>query len=102
MGVSVQMKKGSAVVTYSSADEAQNAVSSLNKSTIDGNERFIDVKIDKKSLPPKAGMKRSRGADSDEGSPKVLVRGFDFDTTDEQLEAHMGKVGTIEETHWVS
>merc|ERR1719262_2029131 len=95
------MKRGNAVVTYSSADQASSAVSSLNKTTISGNSRFIDVKIDKKSLPPKTGMKRSFD-DGQGGSPKVLVRGFDFDTTDEQLSAHMGKVGGIQEIHWVS
>lgn len=100
--VSVQMKKGNAVVTYSSAEEASSAVSDLNKSTIAGNDRFIEVKIDKKSLPPKAGAgKRPRDGD-DDGSPKVLVRGFDFDTTEEQLQAHMGKVGSIEGIYWVS
>merc|ERR1712187_162913 len=99
--VKVEMKKGNAVVTYSSADEAKEAVSSLNKSTIDGNSRFIDVKIDKKSLPPKPGMKR-KGVDGEGGSTRVLVRGFDFETTDEQLESHMSSAGTISEIHWVS
>lgn len=99
--VSVQMNNGSAVVTYSSADDATGAVSNLNKSTIAGNSRFIDVKIDKKSLPPKVGMKRSYD-EGQGGSPRVFVRGFDFDTTDEQLGAHMGQVGPIQEIHWVS
>merc|ERR1719215_54192 len=101
--VSVEMKKGSAVVTYSSGMEAQKAVSQLNKSTVAGNSRFIDVQLDKKSMPPTAGMKRSFGDSSwEEGSPKVFVKGFDFDTTDEQLWEHMGKVGTVTEVHWVS
>lgn len=101
---SCDMKKGSAVVTYATAAQAQKAVTSLNKSTVAGNSRFIDVQIDKKSLPPvagKGGTKRSFGGD-DEGSPKVLVSGFDFDTTDEQLWEHLGSVGTITEVHWVS
>jgi len=102
--VSIDMKKGSAVVTYTTAAQAQAAVSSLNKSTVPGNSRFIDVQLDKKSLPESANMKRSFGGESnwEGGSPKVLVRGFDFDTTDEQLWAHMGKVGTVAEVHWVS
>merc|ERR1719473_1390479 len=94
--VSVQMKKGSAVVTYSSDDEAAAAVSDLNKSTIEGNSRFIDVQLDKKSMPPKPGMKRSFGGDGGEGgggTKKVFVRGFDFGTTDEMFESHMGQVG---------
>jgi len=101
---SVEMKKGSAVVTYSSTAAAQKAVSSLNKSVIAGNSRFIDVQLDKKSMPPGAGVKRSFEGDSnwEGGSPKVLVSGFDFDTDDEQLWAHMRTVGTVEEVHWVS
>jgi cold shock CspA family protein len=35
--------KGSAEVTYSSADEAAVAIDQLQKTTIDGNSRFIDV-----------------------------------------------------------
>jgi hypothetical protein len=104
---SVDMKSGKAVVHYSSPDEADYAVSSLNKSTIAGNSRFITVGIDKKSLPPKPGMKRSfdEGPGGGGGSPtcpKVFVSGFDFGTSDEQLGAHMGKVGVIQELHWVN
>mmetsp|Transcript_88875 Transcript_88875/g.153944 ORF Transcript_88875/g.153944 Transcript_88875/m.153944 type:complete len:292 (+) Transcript_88875:67-942(+) len=96
--VSVQMQKGSAVVTFASAEEANYAVSTLDKSTIAGNSRFIDVQIDKKSLPPKAGDKR--GYEGGGSSTKVLVKGFDFDTTDEQFQSHMSQVGTIEEIFW--
>jgi len=100
---SVEMKKGSAVVCYASAAEAQEAVSSLNKSTISGNSRFIDVQLDKKSMPPRPGMKRDREeGDGWEGSPKVLVNGFDFETSDEDLRAHMSTVGTVEELFWLS
>jgi len=96
---SVDMGKGSAVVTFASAAEANAAVANLNKSTIDGNTRFIDVSIDKKSLPPRAGVKRSAG---DSSGSTVFVRGFDFGTTDEQLEAHMSSVGTPENVKWVT
>jgi len=103
---SIEMKRGSAVVTFSTAAEAQHSVSSLNKSTIPGNSRYIFVQLDKKSLPPwaGAGTKRSFGGDSNSegGSKKVLIRGFDFETTDEQIWEHMGKVGTVLEIYWVS
>jgi len=104
----VAMQKGSAVVTFSSFDEAQTAVEALNKSTIDGNSRFIDVSIDKKSLPPKPGMTGVKRTASQaltgqpEDSCRVFVRGFDFDTSDEQLEGHMGSVGAIEQVKWVT
>jgi len=105
----IAMKQGSAVVNFSSPDEAQSAVDALNKSTIDGNSRFIDVSIDKKSLPAKpgmgAGVKRKAG-EFLEGQPgdscRVFVRGFDFGTSDEQFEGHMGSVGSIEQVKWVT
>lgn len=98
--ISVALKKGNAVVKFSSPDEAKAAVESLNKSTIEGNSRFIDVKLDKKSLPPKAGTKRPKNSADD--SCKVFVRGFDFDTTDEAFEAHVSGVGTIEDVNWIT
>merc|ERR1712023_156542 len=36
------------------------------------------------------------------GSCRVFVYGFDFGTTDEQLEAHMGQAGAIHAVHWVN
>mmetsp|Transcript_92962 Transcript_92962/g.161565 ORF Transcript_92962/g.161565 Transcript_92962/m.161565 type:complete len:117 (-) Transcript_92962:58-408(-) len=36
------------------------------------------------------------------GSVRVLVMGFDFGTTDEMMEAHMGQAGPIHTMHWVS
>merc|ERR1711957_507870 len=35
-----------AVLTYCSAEEAEKAVSSLNRTVIEGNHRYIDVKLD--------------------------------------------------------
>jgi len=93
--LSVAMQKGSAVVTYATPAEAQLAVSSLNKSTVPGNTRFIDVQLDKKSMPPNS-------ADKGGGSPKVHVKGFDFGTTDEQFMAHMSQVGAVVDVKWVS
>lgn len=98
---SVAMSKGSAVVTFASSDEANAAVESLNKSTIEGNSRYLDVTLDKKSLPAKSGMKRSASGGVG-GGCRVFVRGFDFGTTDEQFEAHMGSVGAIEQVRWVT
>merc|ERR1711957_285788 len=36
------------------------------------------------------------------GSGRVFVRGFDFGTTDEQLEEHCGTVGKIVSVHWAT
>lgn len=53
-----------------------------------------------------AGLaKKRRGNHKDEdpvGSGRVFVRGFDFGTTDEQFEGHMGAVGEIHACHWVT
>merc|ERR1712151_251818 len=41
-------------------------------------------------------------SDDPAGSGRVFVRGFDFGTTDEQLEGHMSKAGPIHTVHWVN
>jgi RNA recognition motif-containing protein len=132
--------KGSARVTYASEEEAQNAIDTLQGTTIDGNTRFIDVLMkDDEERPPakkaKGGGKgmwvqmpmgmqalpwdlpmmmkgmgkgKSKGtggkirAPDPPGSGRVFVRGFDFGTTDEQLEAHMSSVGQIVQVHWAN
>merc|ERR1719453_2175167 len=51
------------------------------------------------------GKGQKRGDHSDEdpaGSGRVFVRGFDFGTSDEQLEGHMSKAGPIHTVHWVN
>jgi len=88
--------RGSAVVTYASAGKAEAAVEKLNGTTMPGNTRYIDVKLDEgKKLDQ--GKKRSR----DEGCT-VFVRGFDFGTTDEQLEGHCSSVGTMVNVAWIT
>merc|ERR1719253_2347249 len=52
-----------------------------------------------------SGKGKKGGDHSDEdpaGSGRVFVRGFDFGTTNEQLEAHMKKAGPIHTVHWVN
>merc|ERR1719454_1153299 len=56
------------------------------------------------------GGKKSGGdfkrTDSREGDPagscRVLVMGFDRDTTDEQFEGHMKQAGPIHAVHWIN
>merc|ERR1719487_616554 len=45
----------------------------------------------------KGGVKRA----ADDTSKVVFVRGFDFGTTDEQLNGHMSTAGTIENVNWL-
>lgn len=87
--------RGGCVVHFASEDQAQQAVDTLNGTTIAGNSRFIDVKLNDESK----GNKR-KGETTSEGAVKVFVRGFDFGTTDEQFEGHMSPAGTIEKVQW--
>lgn len=118
------ISKGSALVTYSSAQEAENAAALLNKSTIEGNQRFIDVMQKDDNFDPRRmmmgmpmfwyanfaraywgkgkGKGKSDKKEDPPGSGRVFVRGFDFGTTDEQLIAHMSQAGEIATVHWVS
>merc|ERR1719401_817955 len=36
------------------------------------------------------------------GSGRVFIRGFDFNTTDEQFESHIGTAGKIHKIRWVT
>lgn len=94
--------QGAAVVTFSSAAGAKAAVKSLNQTTIEGNSRYIDVKINDTTKGGKGaasgGVKRAAPVPS--GAGRVFVRGFDFGTTDEQLEAHCSTVGEIVQVQW--
>merc|ERR1719387_782477 len=53
-------KGGAAKVTFSTPDEANYAVESLNKTVIDGNERYIDVRLDLKSMPQKGAVQNGQ------------------------------------------
>merc|ERR1712187_128563 len=49
--------------------------------------------------------KKLKGDHSDEdpaGSGRVFVRGFDFDTSDDQLKGHMSQAGPVHAIHFVS
>merc|ERR1712232_661732 len=48
------------------------------------------------------GKKRDHSDEDPVGSGRVFVRGFDFGTSDEQLEGHMSQVGPIHTVHWVN
>merc|ERR1712054_1442 len=50
----------------------------------------------------KGGKNRDHSDEDPAGSGRVFVRGFDFGTSDEQLESHMSQVGPIHTVHWVN
>lgn len=58
--------KGSAVVTYSTEDAAQSAIATLDKSKIEGNSRYVEVKLDEgagagRKKSERGGRKRNGG-----------------------------------------
>merc|ERR1712186_259391 len=48
------------------------------------------------------GKQRDHSDEDPAGSGRVFVRGFDFGTTDEELEGHMSQAGKIHTVHWVN
>jgi RNA recognition motif-containing protein len=106
------VSKGSANVVYNSKASAAQAVAQLNQSTIAGNSRYIDVIAGGDGSMGKGGGgawfgggggKGGGGNFNDPpGSGRVLVRGFDFDTSKEQVEAHMSAAGAIHQIFPVS
>merc|ERR1712232_815545 len=48
------------------------------------------------------GKKRDHSDEDPAGSGRVFVRGFDFGTSDEELEGHMSTAGPIHTVHWVT
>jgi len=104
--------KGSAMIGYMHQASAFQAAEMLDKSVIYGNKRFIDVIVQdsdpypRPQVPAMTAMTHMpfrqgkgaypRGGSFDHaGSGKVLVRGFDFGTTDDELEGHMMAAGPI-------
>ena len=87
---SIAMKgEGAAVVSYPSPEQAEQAVLQLNNTTISGNSRYIDVKLDGQKS---SNNKRPAQFTATGTTNRVFVRGFDFGTTDEQLQLHCGSV----------
>jgi RNA recognition motif-containing protein len=93
--------KGAAVVTFANAAHAGAAVKQLEGSTMPGQTRYIEVKLNEKQPKATGGKKRTLG-NVDGPSCRVFVRGFDFGTTDEQFEGHMSQVGSIERVQWIT
>lgn len=113
--VSIEMKGkngGSAIVTFSSPKAAEKAETQLNKTTIVGNTRYIEVKrkygehtidvaAEEPSKAPKRKARDQRPADdaADETAAdlgcRVLVRGFDKGTSVEAVADHCSSAGTI-------
>jgi len=63
--------KGAAVVTYSGMDDASNAVSELHETTMEGNRRYVTVRLDGKDngggKGSGKGSGKGKGKDRDNG-----------------------------------
>lgn len=102
--------RDSAVVTYAKASEANRAVEELHKTTIEGQSRYVVVKLDDPDRNEGEGKgskgaskgKRSREGGSEGAGRTIFVHGFDFDTDDATLEKHFVKMGAIEDFHFQS
>jgi len=107
--------RDSAVVTYADASGASQAVTDLNETTIEGQKRYVIVKLDDPDREGKGeGKKKGKAKGEGKSSSKtgkggsgatgrtIFVKGFDFDTDAAALQKHFGKMGAIEELHFQS
>jgi len=101
--------KRSAVITYVKASVAQQAVTKLDGSTMRGQSRWLEVKLDDPDrngeewsewlLPAQGSGKKGSGKDSGRA---IYASGFDFDTDEATIMYHFGSVGTIESCYFQS
>jgi len=91
--LSVEMvDQGECIVQFASQEFAQAAIANLNRTTIGGNRRYIDVMEATGHLPypMTANATIANGA-----STPVFIQGFDFGTTEDQIRTHCAGVGTV-------
>jgi RNA recognition motif-containing protein len=104
-----------AVIIFKNAQAAGKAVDELDGSTMDGQRRYVAVKLDERSSEAsgKGGAagkgkskgkskRKSEGKGSGEGT-SIYVSGFDSRVSDENtLQSHFGSVGKISHLHFQS
>lgn len=100
--------RGGAVVTYVKASAATRAVNELHETTMQGQTRYVAVKLDErdagkgKSKGDRSGKGKGGKGGGDASGRTIFVRGFDFGTDDDALTWHFGKMGAIEDYHFQS
>lgn len=106
--------KWACVVTFAKAAAAQKAITELDGSTMAGQDRFVNVRLDGKAGKGKGSSKgegkskgkgsswRPSGTDKSVEGRSIYVSGFDFGTDEDTVKAHFGDVGTIESLYFQS
>eukprot|EP00928_Gymnodinium_smaydae_P061917 TRINITY_DN45888_c0_g1_i1.p1 TRINITY_DN45888_c0_g1~~TRINITY_DN45888_c0_g1_i1.p1 ORF type:complete len:285 (-),score=53.92 TRINITY_DN45888_c0_g1_i1:106-960(-) len=103
--------KGSAVITYESADVAKKVVEEMDGSTIKGQQRYVSVKLDDpdREVKGKGDGKgkgkskwKAKGSEGSSDGVAVYANGFEYDTDEDTLMKHFSKVGKISGLHFQS
>jgi RNA recognition motif-containing protein len=103
--------KDACVVTYAKASDATRAVDELQETTMQGQSRYVLVKLDdRESNGESSGKGKGKGKGkskwSEVGSQAsgrtVFASGFDVDTDDAAVREHFGEIGEIETLHFQS
>merc|ERR1712086_926152 len=105
--------RGAAVITYKKSSAATRAVNELHETTLEGQSRYVVVKMDDPDRESEGDKGKVKGKDEGKtkGSGKVgsrppgrtiFVIGFDSKTDDDAFMNHFATVGAIEDHHFQS
>jgi len=86
--------RGAAVITYEAPSAATRALNELHETTMEGQRRYVEVKLDDPDRERKVEKAKGKGRPS---GRTIFVNGFDFKTDDDALTNHFGTVGAIED-----
>lgn len=89
--------KGCGVVEFSSADEAQEAITQLNDSELSG--RMIFVREDRETGGARGGGGAGGGGHRGGSSASVYVGNLAYETSWQDLKDHMRQAGNVDQAH---
>jgi len=105
--------RGAALITYEKPSAATRSVNKLHETTLEGQSRYVTVKLDDPDREGKGDKAKGKGKDKGktEDSDKrdyrpsgrdIFVYGFDPKTDSDALTNHFGTVGAIEGHHFLT